>query len=88
MENHYTFCPIFGPSNETPIGYPLSKCKPGRYRKIEESRESIIDLTIQTSRVDEMKNPESSPCDSIEKTLRTICKLTRYSRFFEEVVIF
>ena len=69
----YTFCPIFMPSNEIPLGHPLSKCKPVRYGKIEESRESIIDLTIQTSRDDEMKNPESSRCDSIEKTLRTIC---------------
>ena len=69
----YTFRPIFVPSNETPIGDPLIKCKPVRYRKIEESRESNIDLTIQTNRDDKMKNAGSSPCDPVDKTLRTIC---------------
>ena len=69
----YTFRPIFVPSNETPIGYPLIKCKPIRHRKNEENRDSNIDMTIQTSRNDEMKNAESCPCDPLEKTLRTIC---------------
>ena len=42
-KSQYTFCPLFAPSNETPIGYPLIKYKPVGYRQIEESKVSNRD---------------------------------------------